>query len=82
MPERKTLTARKRKRTLLLPLVILLKKSDERRITRVITEHISKVIILGINGPCKKTAFRQAKCLFRNAVLSSYIIILVRYKYK
>ena len=40
--------------TLLVPRVIFLKNSDERRIIRVITEHISKVMIRGIYPTLQK----------------------------
>ncbi len=48
MPEIKTTIVRMKNRMLDVPLVILLIKIERRRITRVINEHISKVIILGI----------------------------------
>ena len=78
MPERKTASVSRKKRTFDVPLVILLIKRDKMRIISVITEQISKVMIRGILIP-KKIAFRHPKNnKFRNATLYLYIIILIK----
>ena len=48
IPERNTTIASSINNTLLVPLVIFLTNKEESSMIRVITAHISKVIILGI----------------------------------